>query len=366
MQWRKALKDMKPYTPGKSIEEVKEMYGLKDVVKLASNENPYGTVPAVKQYFENMTINYEIYPDGYAGMLRTKMAEKLAVPEDRLIFGSGSDELIVIIARALLGEGTNTIVATPTFPQYAHHAKIEGAEVKEIPLVDGKHDLNEFYKAIDANTSVIWLCSPNNPTGTLINHEELVSFLEKVPENILVVIDEAYFEYIVDPNYVNTINLIDQFQNVIVLRTFSKAYGLAGFRVGYGISNPTIIANLDTVRSPFNVTSTSLRLAEIALEDDSFIAMCRKLNREQMDRFKEFAEVNNLHVFDSEANFMLIEVPMSATEATEKLLRQGFIVRSGDALGVPGYIRVTIGTKSQNDGFLDAFSALLEGAGLEK
>ena len=366
MQWRKALKEMKPYTPGKSIEEVKKMYGLKDVVKLASNENPYGTVPAVQQYFENMTINYEIYPDGYAGVLRTKMAEKLAVPEDHLIFGSGSDELIVIIARALLGEGTNTIAATPTFPQYVHHAKIEGAEVKEIPLVDGKHDLNEFYNAIDANTSVIWLCSPNNPTGTLINQEELVSFLEKVPENILVVIDEAYFEYIVDPNYVNTLNLIDQFQNVIVLRTFSKAYGLAAFRVGYGISNPTVIANLDTVRSPFNVTSTSLRLAEVALEDDSFIAMCRKLNREQMDRFKEFAEVNNLHVFDSEANFMLIEVPMTATEATEKLLRQGFIVRSGDALGVPGYIRVTIGTKSQNDGFLEAFSALIEGAGLEK
>ena len=366
MQWRKALKEMKPYTPGKSIEEVKKMYGLKDVVKLASNENPYGTVPAVKQYFENMTINYEIYPDGYAGILRTKMAEKLAVPEDHLIFGSGSDELIVIIARALLGEGTNTIVATPTFPQYAHHAKIEGAEVKEIPLVDGKHDLNEFYQAIDANTSVIWLCSPNNPTGSLINQDELVSFLEKVPENILVVIDEAYFEYIVDPNYVNTLNLIDQFQNVIVLRTFSKAYGLAAFRVGYGISNPTVIANLDTVRSPFNVTSTSLRLAEVALEDDSFIAMCSKLNREQMDRFKEFAEVNSLHVFDSEANFMLIEVPMSATEATEKLLGHGFIVRSGDALGVPGYIRVTIGTKSQNDGFLEAFSALIEGAGLEK
>lgn len=366
MQWRKALKEMKPYTPGKSIEEVKKMYGLKDVVKLASNENPYGTVPAVKQYFENMTINYEIYPDGYAGMLRTKMAEKLAVPEDQLIFGSGSDELIVIIARALLGEGTNTIVATPTFPQYAHHAKIEGAEVKEIPLVDGRHDLHEFYQAIDANTSVIWLCSPNNPTGNLINQEELVSFLEKVPENILVVIDEAYFEYIVDPNYVNTLNLIDQFQNVIVLRTFSKAYGLAAFRVGYGISNSTVIANLDTVRSPFNITSTSLRLAEVALEGDSFIAMCRKSNREQMDRFKEFAEVNSLHVFDSEANFMLIEVPMSATEATEKLLKQGFIVRSGDALGVPGYIRVTIGTKPQNDGFLEAFSALLEGAGAEK
>lgn len=366
MQWREALKDMKPYTPGKSIEEVKKMYGLKDVIKLASNENPYGTAPAVQEYFENMSINYEVYPDGYAGILRTKMAEKLGVAEDRLIFGSGSDELIVIIARALLGPGTNTILATPTFPQYAHHAKIEGALVKEIPLVDGRHDLEEFYQAIDANTSVIWLCSPNNPTGNLINHEELVNFLEKVPENILVVIDEAYFEYIVDPNYVNTIDLVNQFQNVIVLRTFSKAYGLAAFRVGYGISNPTIISNLDTVRSPFNITSTSLVLAEMALDDDSFIATCRKLNREQMERFKEFAEVNNLHIFDSEANFLLIEVPISATDATEKFLEQGFIVRSGDALGMPGYVRVTIGTESQNDGFLDAFSALLEGVGLEK
>jgi histidinol-phosphate aminotransferase len=366
MHWRKALKDMKPYTPGKSIEEVKEMYGLKDVVKLASNENPYGTVPAVQKYFDNMSINYEVYPDGYAGVLRTKMAEKLGVAENRLIFGSGSDELIVIIARALLGPGTNTIAATPTFPQYAHHAEIEGALVKEIPLVDGQHDLNEFYKAIDAETSVIWLCSPNNPTGSLINHEDLVSFLEKVPENILVVIDEAYFEYITDPDYVNTVNLIDQYKNVIVLRTFSKAYGLAAFRVGYGISSPEIITNLDTVRSPFNITSTSLQLAEVALEDDSFIAKCRKLNHEQMNRIKEFAEENNLHVFDSEANFLLIEVPMSATDATENLLQQGFIVRSGDALGVPGYIRVTIGTKSQNDGFLEAFSALIESAGLEK
>lgn len=361
MRWRKALKGMAPYTPGKSIDEVKELYGLEEVIKLASNENPYGAVPAVKEHLSAEAINFEIYPDGYAGKLRKKMAEKLGVEENSLLFGSGSDEIIVIIARALLGPGTNTILATPTFPQYAHHAKIEGAEVKEIPLIDGAHDLNGFAEAIDNNTSVIWLCSPNNPTGSLINHSDLMNFLSKVPENILVVIDEAYYEYIVDESYVNTVSLVEQFPNVIVLRTFSKAYGLAAFRIGYGISHPTIISNLDTVRSPFNITTAGLQLAEKSLEDDVFIDDCRALNREQMERFKQFAANNNLHVFDSQANFILVEVPMGANEATELFLQQGLIVRSGDALGIPGYVRVTVGTASQNDSFFKAFTALLEG-----
>lgn len=363
MRWRKALKDMKAYTPGKSIKEVKELYGLKEVVKLASNENPYGAVPAVKQHFKSNNVDFEVYPDGYAGELRNKMATKLGVSKDTLLFGSGSDEIIVIIARALLGPGTNTIVATPTFPQYAHHAKIEGATVKEIPLVDGSHDLDAFLKAIDKETSVIWLCSPNNPTGNLIKHTDLIDFLGKVPENILVVIDEAYYEYIVAEDYVNTVELVEQFSNVIVLRTFSKAYGLAAFRVGYGISHPSIIANLDTVRSPFNITTAGLQLAELSLEDDDFIEACRTKNHEQMNRFKKYLETNNLHYYDSEANFLLIQVPGSANEATEKLLEKGFIVRSGDALGTPGYVRVTIGTEAQNTGFFEAFDALLEGVG---
>ena len=366
MRWRTALKGMKPYTPGKSIEEVKELYGLDEVIKLASNENPYGTVPAVKAHFATEQIDFEIYPDGYAGNLRKKMSEKLGVAEDSLLFGSGSDEIIVLIARALLGPGTNTIVATPTFPQYAHHAKIEGAVVKEIALVDGAHDLDGFFQAIDDNTSVIWLCSPNNPTGGLIKHADLIAFLEKVPENILVVIDEAYYEYIVDESYVNTVSIAEQFSNVIVLRTFSKAYGLAAFRVGYGISNPSIISNLDTVRSPFNITTAGLILAEKSLDDNKFIKECRTLNRQQMERFTQFASTNKLHIFDSEANFVLIEVPGSANVATEKFLEQGFIVRSGDALGMPGYIRVTVGTEAQNTGFFKAFDAVLEGVGQVK
>jgi len=366
MRWRSALKGMKPYTPGKSIDEVKELYGLDEVVKLASNENPYGTVPAVKDHFATGQIDFEIYPDGYAGNLRKAMSEKLGVSEDTLIFGSGSDEIIVLIARALLGPGTNTIAATPTFPQYAHHAMIEGATVQEVPLIDGAHDLAGFLEAIDENTSVIWLCSPNNPTGSLIKHDELIAFLDKIPETILVVIDEAYYEYIVDESYVNTVSVAGLYSNVIVLRTFSKAYGLAAFRVGYGISSPSIISNLDTVRSPFNITSAGLALAEKSLEDDEFIEECRALNREQMERFKQFAASNNLHIFDSEANFVLIEVPGSANETTEKFLSHGFIVRSGDALGMPGYIRVTVGTETQNTGFFKVFDAILEGVGQDK
>lgn len=366
MRWRTALKGMAPYTPGKSIEEVKELYGLDEVIKLASNENPYGTVPAVKEYFATANIDFEIYPDGYAGNLREKMVNKLGVTEESLLFGSGSDEIIVLIARALLGPGTNTIVATPTFPQYAHHAKIEGAAVTEVPLIDGAHDLEGFFQAIDENTSVIWLCSPNNPTGKLIKNADLMEFLGKVPQNILVVIDEAYYEYIVDESYVNTVKIVEQFSNVIVLRTFSKVYGLAAFRVGYGISHPSIISNLDTVRSPFNITTAGLLLAEKSLEDDEFIKECSALNRVQMKRFKQFASNNDLHIYDSEANFVLIEVPGSANHATEQFLKQGFIVRSGDALGLPGYIRVTVGTETQNTGFFKAFDTVLEGAGQVK
>jgi len=364
MRWKKALSELSPYKPGKSIEEVKRTYGLNEIIKLASNENPYGTAPAVNEYLASEKVDYEIYPDGYATNLRKKMAEKLNISEDKLIFGSGSDELIVIIVRAILGEGTNTIIAKPTFPQYAHHAKIEGADVKEIPLIDGRHDLDGFTKAIDENTSVIWLCSPNNPTGNLINNEELIAFLNKVPKNILVVLDEAYYEYIVDENYIETVNLVDEYSNIIVLRTFSKAYGLASSRIGYGISTPEIIMNLDTVRSPFNITTAGLKLAEKSLEDDEFINNCSKLNREQIKRFQEYATVHNLHMFETQANFVLIEVPISADEATDILLKNGFIVRSGDALGTPGYIRVTVGTADQVTAFFKAFDTVLEGAGL--
>ncbi len=359
MNWKKALESMKPYKPGRSIEEAKRLYGLDEVVKLASNENPYGCGTSVSEFLASAAIQYEIYPDGHAPGLRHKLAEKHGVAEDELLFGNGSDEIIMIISRALLGKGTNTVMATPTFPQYAHNAKIEGADIREIPLRDGQHDLEGFLGAIDGDTAVVWVCNPNNPTGNLIPSDKLKTFLKQVPENILVVLDEAYFEYITDSNHIDSDTLLEEFPNIIILRTFSKAFGLASFRVGYAIAQSEVITSLNKVRSPFNNNSLGLAVAEKALEDTAFIEQCRKLNREQRERFIHYAAEKELHLFDSETNFVLIEVPLDADEAAEKLLQNGFIVRSGNALGTPGYVRVTLGTEEQTSGFFDAFDTLL-------
>lgn len=361
MRWKSILNEMTPYKPGKSTEDVKKEFGLTNITKLVSNENPYGAPKEAAALLQN-PYELEIYPDGYASRLRDKIAATIDVQAEELLFGSGSDEIIVIIARALLGEGTNTICATPTFPQYAHHAVIEGAEVKEIPLTsEGDHDLPAFLAAIDKNTSVIWLCSPNNPTGNLIDAAALRQFLNDVPTDVLVVLDEAYYEYITDQAFEDTTHLFQSYPNVMILRTFSKAFGLAGLRVGYGIGHETVITQLNKARSPFNNTSISLAIAEKAFEDQSYIERCRMLNGEQKIRYVEFAKAHQLHIYPSEANFVLLQVPsgLTANETSDRLLEKGYIVRSGDLLGIPGYIRITVGTAAQNDGFLAAFLTLL-------
>ena len=363
MQWKKVLNTMKPYKPGRSIEEVKKAYGLDNVVKLASNENPYGCASTVVEFLGSTSMPFEIYPDGYGTALRAKLAEKHSVDESSILFGNGSDEIISIISRALLDEGIHTIMPTPTFPQYVHNAKIEGAEITEIPLKNGYHDLNDFTKAINERTAIIWVCNPNNPTGSLIPSDELERFLEQVPKNILVVLDEAYFEYVTDPNHVDSITLLDRFPNILVLRTFSKAYGLASFRIGYAVGSSDIITELNKVRNPFNNSTLSVAVASKALEDDAFIEKCRKLNEIERARYKKFAFEKEIHMYESETNFVLMEVPIDADEASEFLLKHGFIVRSGNALGTPGYVRITIGTESQNTGLLQAFNLLLQEKG---
>ena len=351
---------MKPYKPGTSIEEVKQLYGLDEVVKLASNENPYGSAPSAKKYLSTANFQHEIYPDGHAVELRKKLAIKHDIDEASLLFGNGSDEIISIISRALLAPGTNTIMATPTFPQYAHNALIEGAEIREIPLVNGQHDLESMLQAIDDKTTVIWLCTPNNPTGNLITPDPLRKFLDQVSVDTLVVLDEAYYEYITAPTHIDSVSWLEKYPNLLILRTFSKAYGLASFRIGYGMANPTIISELNKVRNPFNTNVPAMLIAEKALEDTAFIQRCQLLNHEQRLRFQNYTTSRNLHVFDSETNFVLMEVKGDADEASQHLLQRGFIIRSGNALGTPGYIRVTIGTEEQNTGFFEAFDSYLE------
>lgn len=364
MKWKQQIYGMKAYQPGKPMEEVKKEFGLAEVVKLASNENPFGCSTAVQAFIKNNAINHAIYPDGYAQQLRTAMADFLHVEENQLIFGNGSDDLIAMITRALLYPGVNTVMADPSFSQYWHNADIEGAEVRKIASVDGGHDLPAMLAAIDENTSVVWVCNPNNPTGVAITDEALRAFLQQVPKDVLVVLDEAYYEYVVDEAHSDAIALLKEFDNIIILRTFSKAYGLAAFRMGYGIANADIIAKLDPVRAPFNNAVLSQLVAIEAIKDQQFIADCVAQNEVGKKQFVDFCEKHQLHYYPSATNFILFEIKTDSDIVFEQLMQRGFIIRSGNALGTPQYIRVTIGTEAQNAAFLQQLEAVLEEQGV--
>jgi histidinol-phosphate aminotransferase len=347
------------YQPGKPIDEVKRELGLTDVIKLASNENPLGCSPKAKEAIRSQLDTLAIYPDGGAMQLRWELADFLGVQPDQLIFGNGSDEVVLMISRAYLGEGTNTVMATPTFPQYRSNAIVDGAEVIEVPLKNGVHDLEAMAAAINEQTRVVWICNPNNPSGTIVTEAELLAFLNKVPSEVLVVLDEAYYEYVVDESYPQTVPLLNRYKNLVILRTFSKIYGLAALRIGYGIAAPEIIKSLNHVREPFNTGSLSQAAARAALADQDFVRMCREQNRIGMkqltDRFDEWG----FHYFPSQANFVLVDFRQDSDEVFQKLLKQGVIVRSGRPLGFPGYQRVTVGTPEQNEKFLQAVESIV-------
>ena len=364
MKWKQQLDGMQAYKPGKPIEEVQREYGLKEVIKLASNENPFGCSPKVTAYLQNNAVNHALYPDGYAQNLRTAVADHLGVKETQLLFGNGSDDIIAIITRALLYPGVNTIMADPSFSQYWHNAEIEGAEVRKIPCVEGAHDLDSMAAAIDDQTSIVWVCSPNNPTGVVIPDTALRAFLAKVPSDVLVVLDEAYIEYVTHPGHKDTLPIIDEYPNVLLLRTFSKAYGLASFRVGYAIGQADVIAKLDPVRAPFNNTILSQAVAAIALSDQAYIEACREANENGKKQYVEFCEKHNLKYFPSDTNFIFFDTQADSDVVFQELMKRGFIVRSGNALGLPGFIRVTIGTEAQNAALLSQLDEVLTQQGV--
>lgn len=357
---KEQLKTLKPYQPGKPIDKVKKEYKLTKVVKLASNENPFGcsklVSKALTQYFDQLAI----YPDGYAAELRSKLATHLNVDEKQIIFGNGSDEVVQIICRSYLHNGTNTVMATPTFPQYRHNAVIEGAEIREIHLVNGEHDLNNMLKAIDEKTKVVWVCNPNNPTGVYIPEAKLIEFIEQVPKHVLIVLDEAYFEYVTKEDYPNSIQLLNNYPNLIILRTFSKAYGLASLRIGYGIAHQHIIEEIEPAREPFNTNTFAQKAAFVALSDQEFIDYCRKENEKGLMQYYEFCREYQLSYFPSQGNFILIDFNQDADVLFEELMKRGYIVRSGKALGFPTSLRITVGSKEQNEEIISHLKNLVQ------
>jgi len=334
---------LNPYVPGKTIEEVREAYGLDNIVKLASNENPLGFSEHVQKGLQESITQLEIYPDGYARQIRNVLASSLEVDEKQMLFGNGSDEVVQIICRTFLEPGTNTVMATPTFPQYRHNALIEGAEVREVPVVDGDHDLETMLNQIDEQTRVVWLCNPNNPTGNMIDQKAFDHFMSVCPEDVLVVVDEAYREYVTDSSYADSLSALSTYPNLMITRTFSKAYGLAALRFGYGIASKELISTLEPAREPFNTNVLAQKAAMLALEDSAFIQHTYDHNKKVKKEMMAFCDRLGLGYYPSEANFLLIHLPISGDEMTEHLLQNGYIVRSGEALGIPNSIRLTMG-----------------------
>ncbi|MRX70990.1 histidinol-phosphate transaminase [Bacillus lacus] len=359
MEIKNQLLNLKPYQPGKPIEEVKKEYGLSKIVKLASNENPFGTSQKAREAVQRELTQLGIYPDGYSAVLRNALAAHLGRKGEEIILGNGSDEVVQIICRALLKPGTNTVMAVPTFPQYKHNAVIEGAEIKEVPLVDGKHDLDAMLKEMNSETKVVWVCSPNNPTGTHVSKLALEQFLSKVPNHVLVVLDEAYFEYAVAEDYPDTLSYLDTYSNVMVLRTFSKAYGLAALRIGYGVAGREFIASIEPAREPFNTNRVAQAAAAAALEDQDFIRYCKEENRKGLQQFYDFCDETGLSYYPSEGNFILIHFGRNADELFQALLEKGYIVRAGTALGFPESLRITIGTREQNADIIEVLGKLV-------
>lgn len=346
MLGKDVLKQLSAYKQGMQIKEVQKKYQLDRIVKLASNENPYGFSKKVAEAYEAQSLDFALYPDGYAEELRLELASRLHITPDNLVFGAGSDEIITFICRAFLEEGTRTVMAQGTFPQYRHHALIEGAEVIEVPtLENGSHDLEGMLEAIDEKTKVVWICNPDNPTGQYLPYEDFETFMKACPKEVVVVLDEAYYEY-VDPSLRYPFeDILEHYPNVIMLRTFSKIYGLASLRVGYGIADESLAHLLNVVRGPFNTTTLSQRLVIQALSDQEFVEETRVKNQKVREQFEQFLESIGWEYYESHTNFLLVKTPVDADEVANYLLRKGFIVRSGNLLGYPKTLRITIGTE---------------------
>lgn len=354
-QIRKAIKGLSAYEPGKPIDEVKRELGLTSVVKLASNENPFGPSPkAIEAIFSSLP-DLNRYPEGSCFYLREALSKKLKVGPESLIFGNGSDELIEIIAKTFLEQDDEAVISEMAFVRFEMAVKLMGARAVVTKARNFTHDLSQMAKAVTGKAKLIFVANPNNPTGTMNTKDEVEDFLADVPQDVLVVFDEAYYEYIDRQDYPQTIDYLREGRNLIILRTFSKVYGLAGLRIGYGISRPETIKDLNRVRPPFNVNSLAQSAALAALGDEQWVNECRRKNEEGREFFYREFDRLSLAYIQSVTNFVLLDVKKDAQKAFEKLLAEGVIVRP-----ITGtYIRVTIGTQEENERFILALENIL-------
>ena len=355
---------LRPYSPGKPIEDVKRELGITgEIIKLASNENPLGPCPSSVQAVQDRLTSAHMYPDAACIDLAEVIAQKLGVATNQLVFGNGSDECIHLLGLSFLEEGDEVVTGQPTFVLYEAAATLAGAKRIGVPLTDGdlRHDAKAMVSAFTDKTRLVFIANPHNPTGSIISKSDVDYILENLPARAYLVLDEAYVDYI-DPesDFPFAIDYIKAGKPVISLRTFSKLYGLAGFRVGYAVAAPDVIASMQKPRSPFNVNILAQTAAIAASSDNDFVAASKKVNADGMAQLTVGAEALGMAVVPSHANFILIDTKRPCRDVYDLILRDGVIVRTGDIFGLPTMLRVTIGTASQNAKFLDALKSASE------
>lgn len=361
MKVRSSILNIKHYEAGKPISEVRREFGLNDsdVIKLASNENPLGCSPLVSKMIIEMSDRVNIYPDASSHNLKYAIAKFHGVSKDMVFCGTGLDLVIRVISNVFVDNGDETIMGAVTFQRYDDSTRLMGGIPVKIPMKDNHLDVDAMIDAINEKTRIIWFCSPNNPTGTIITEPELLSALDRIPSDVAVVMDEAYCDFVTDERYPNTIPLIEKYPNLIVLKTFSKAYGLAGLRVGYGIASPEISKYINSIMGPFDTSSIAQAAAVAALNDQEFVQKVVANNTEARTYIMEELKKMGLDYIDTQANFIMINVNTDDKAVFDKLLRKGVIVRPGYLFGMKGWLRVSFGTKPQNERFISELKNIL-------
>lgn len=357
---RQVIFDIKPYVPGKPVEEVERELGITNIIKMASNENPFGPSPKALEAMKRALPKVSLYPDGNCFYLREALAEKLGVEMESIIVGNGSDEILKLLAETFLNPGDEIIIAQPSFSEYEFVGKIMGATCVFVPLKDFTHDLEAMGKAVTEKTKMIFICNPNNPTGTIVKKGEMEEFLKKLDPGVLVVFDEAYYEYVEQEDYPETLEYVGEEQNVITLRTFSKIYGIAGQRIGYGVAKPRAISAINRVREPFNVNMLAQIGALAALEDEDHVKRSREGNKEGKEYLYRWFQGKGLYYVPTQANFIFLKVGVDSQDLFQRMLKEGVIVRTGDIFGHPDFIRVTVGTMEENRRFTSTLEKVLK------
>lgn len=357
------VKGLMPYQPGKPVEELEREYGVSNIIKLASNENPYGPTPGLADAIRNEVAGIGRYPDDSGYVLKNRLALKHQVNAEQITLGNGSCNVLELIIRAFVAPGEQVVCSEYAFAMYYILSQAAGADLRVVPSKAWGHDLDAMREQINSHTKVVFIANPNNPTGTWLEKNELEQFVKSVPQEVIIVIDEAYFEYASFPamgieGYPDTVSWISAYPNLIVTRTFSKAYGLAGLRIGYGIANPVITDLINRVRQPFNVNNFAMMSALLALGDEAHLNMGLEANTAGLKQMTLGLQQAGFDVIPSAGNFVMVDIKQDAKKVNEYLLQNGIIVRLVGNYGLANHLRISVGLAGENQRLIDTINKM--------